>query len=344
MRLSLDATAVRTIHESSAAFAILLKNPYRVRGNPDGTMRLFALLLTFCVCAPLAAQSPIPDTTEAWRYFPLEIGEVREYEVFIMNAPPCLPGCFHYWRRTVVGDSTIEGFTYRHVVRDEFDSNRKPYNTRNEFFRMDTTAAEIYWSFNALPYGGTICGLDAPFPPPESEIECDGGKLFSVTGEGYEQTIQIGTDTVITAVKKFSRYFESFTYAADIGLINQVYDEGASFYYTLTYANVDGVEYGSPFPVAVEPEGASQHGFALSAAYPNPFADAFSVVLASPTPQGVTLEVFDLLGRRVYSEEHVAGAGETTLRLDATGWPRGLYLVRVTTADGQTATTRITRQ
>ena len=307
-------------------------------------MRWFALLLILCVCTPLAAQDPIPDTTEAWRYFPLGIGDVREYEVFIMNAPPCLPGCFHYWRRTVVGDSTIDGTTYRHIVREEFDSNREPFNTRNEFYRIDTTAAEIYWSFNAVPYGGTICGLDAPFPPPKSEIECDGGMLFSVTGVGYAQEIQIGTDVVTTAVKKFSRFFESFTYAADIGLINQAYDEGSTFDYTLTYANVGGVEYGTPFPVNIGSGEPGPPGFELSVIYPNPTTDGFSIAFFSDRTRHTKIEAFDLLGRRVYSGEHIAGAGQTTLNLDGSDWSRGLYLIRVTTADGQTATARIVRQ
>jgi hypothetical protein len=53
------------------------------------------------------------------------------------------------------------------------------------------------------------------------------------------------------------------------------------------------------------------------------------------------VEVFDALGRAVLSVAPAANA--TTVPLDLHGQPAGLYLVRVRTAGGQSATCRVLR-
>ena len=307
-------------------------------------MRWFALLLLVGLCAPLEAQEPIPDTTEAWRYFSLEVGNVWEYEVYLEGIPPCLPGCTQYWRRTVVGDSVSGDFSYRIVLQREFNFGGVEFDSSTELLRLDTLSAEIRTPYgnSERAWGGTICGLDAPFPPEGGSLPCE-GTITEVLGIGYGQQIQVGDSTIQKAVKVLGDYFGAFAYAADIGLLSFAGGEGAYLAQHLIYAIVSGNEFGTPFPVAVEPDGPVPTRLSITT-YPNPSTDRFSINLSSSKPQQVVVEVFDLLGRRVYSDQSAAPAGEITLELDGVDWPRGIYLVRVSTAEGQTATTRITRQ
>ena len=65
-------------------------------------------------------------------------------------------------------------------------------------------------------------------------------------------------------------------------------------------------------------------------AWPMPFADVLHLALV---PHGRTpheVEVFDALGRRVANLAVQAGEREMRWHLDASNWPAGLYLVRVT--------------
>jgi endonuclease I len=84
-------------------------------------------------------------------------------------------------------------------------------------------------------------------------------------------------------------------------------------------------------------------GFALSSAYPNPFASATTFTLRVSVPQRITVEAFDVLGRRVAVLHDGPVPSDAPLRLtfDAATLPAGLYVVRAT---GETvrATRRIT--
>lgn len=98
------------------------------------------------------------------------------------------------------------------------------------------------------------------------------------------------------------------------------------------------------FPSTVAAEaGPLADGFALSAAYPNPFTTATTFTLRVATPQRVRVEAFDLLGRRVavLHDGPVAADAPLALAFDAAGLPAGLYVYRAT---GETfrATRRVT--
>jgi hypothetical protein len=78
-------------------------------------------------------------------------------------------------------------------------------------------------------------------------------------------------------------------------------------------------------------------------AYPNPTRAAATLALTVPSPQTVTVEAFDVLGRRVLAETH-AVTGSTQLSLDSRRWKPGLYLVRASLADGEAVTTRLVKR
>jgi len=300
-------------------------------------MRLFALLLIFCVCTPLAAQNPIPDTTEAWRYFPLEIG--NEWQYWSEGDQ-----CQEFQVRSVVGQTLINHTRYFKYQVARFDANEDPIEPPETFFlRFDTLTATIDAADGRHPVDITDCPLNAAFG---ETLTCDPDLFPEAEVTGGVQDFRIGDpnspEILETSVKWYSCCAGDIEkqFVADIGATGP---QGFGCGTRMWYARVGGVEYGSPVITAAEPSAIPTHQLRLSAS-PNPFVGQIDLAIATPAHQSVTIDVFDLLGRRVYSKEHVAGLGETTLHLDGSNWPRGLYLVRVTTADGQTATTRITRQ
>ncbi|MCH8961834.1 MAG: S8 family serine peptidase, partial [Bacteroidetes bacterium] len=72
--------------------------------------------------------------------------------------------------------------------------------------------------------------------------------------------------------------------------------------------------------------------FAVLSNYPNPFTDRTQVVLDLPEQQRVTLEVYDVLGRRLLLvHDGLLPAGRHELSVKATGWAPGIYIARLTT-------------
>jgi len=79
-------------------------------------------------------------------------------------------------------------------------------------------------------------------------------------------------------------------------------------------------------------------GYALSSAYPNPFGDDTRLTLSVARAQHVTAEVLDITGRRVATvfDGTATPGASTTLKIEGTDLPVGLYLIRVTGEDFST--------
>ena len=79
--------------------------------------------------------------------------------------------------------------------------------------------------------------------------------------------------------------------------------------------------------------------FKLSAPRPNPFRTTSALTLTVEESGEITVTVHDALGRRVaLLREGQTTAGTYTLRVDADNLPPGLYIVRATNEQGDTAT------
>jgi len=86
---------------------------------------------------------------------------------------------------------------------------------------------------------------------------------------------------------------------------------------------------------SVEVNISAPDSYAILSSYPNPFDEATTLVIDLPRTQHVTLEVFDMMGRRVASGhdgELQAGRHRLTIRGDR--WASGVYVARVRTPNG----------
>ncbi|MDG5766570.1 T9SS type A sorting domain-containing protein [Balneolales bacterium ANBcel1] len=110
--------------------------------------------------------------------------------------------------------------------------------------------------------------------------------------------------------------------------------------YDLSAAAVDSFQAGiGPGPVAFHYHVPTDAGYVaerpsgiqLDQNYPNPFNPATRIRFSLEKGAAVTLEVFDLQGRRVETlASGYHGAGSHTVTVDASGWSSGVYLYRLT--------------
>lgn len=82
--------------------------------------------------------------------------------------------------------------------------------------------------------------------------------------------------------------------------------------------------------------------FQLDENYPNPFQGSTTISFTLAAPQHVTLEIFDVLGRRVATlVDAMKGPGTHQAALDAGGFSAGLYVYRLSADDHQAARTML---
>lgn len=292
-------------------------------------MRYITTILFLLLAPSVLAQTV--DTTSAWRYFPLEVGNVWEYEGL---------GLLNYssdYRLTVESEVEVEGKQYFVVGDETLDGS--PSVTRSTVRYDASTGHIVARGVDGLEYVWwyTPCPFNAAFG---AETECG-----EVEG-GYEESFELSGGTLLQGVtyKTFSEeYSHLWGYIAGIGPVTRAilaYEPGEE---RLRYARVSGVEYGSPFAVASEDN--PQDASTALAVYPNPTLGVTTLFVALGRPQRATLAIYDVLGRRVRTEDLGAlPAGERTHRLYLGALPPGLYVVRLDGEAGARATARLVVQ
>jgi len=81
--------------------------------------------------------------------------------------------------------------------------------------------------------------------------------------------------------------------------------------------------------------------FALGQNYPNPFNPTTSIEFALPEKSNISLEIFDVLGRKIASiAKGVYPAGSHRVDWDASGSPSGIYFYRIS-ADSRMETKKM---
>ncbi|WP_420454432.1 T9SS type A sorting domain-containing protein [Rubrivirga sp.] len=289
-------------------------------------MRVVSLPALFVLLASVAVSAqtgdPIPDPTPAHLYFPLAVGDVREYEdcVEVFNGY-----CFRHeqLRREIDRDSLIGEVQY--FVEKTWDLDDEGYWTdlrETRLLRFDTTSAVGVARLADGTEERVTCQLDAPFNSSYSE---DG--LCSGAVEDLQNN-----------QKHFGVSDGGRVYEAGVGLVRRY---GGAFGIELTYWRVGAVEGGTPYPVSTD-RASEARGLRVSA-LPNPTAGPLALSVDVPAPATVTLEAFDALGRRVWQSEVALGAGRQQVEVDVARWAPGLYVVRARTERGSATATVVRR-
>lgn len=300
----------------------------------------------FAMCDPSDSDPDIacPDTTDWRRYMPLAVGNEWQYrEPFA--------GYEVYWGWRITGETEIGGRTYFELERCNEAEDGTVSCGEPQFVRYSDEYASVvrYGEDGDTWWPGVPCRLDLPFGgTPETDFyECEGGvfeRYFGVWGE-YDAMWNLPPDVVSGDTRKHIGVgaMDGVTLYAGLGLVSTE-DELHPEPTQLVYARIHGETYGTPafsFPTADEPGASAPAAFALRAVYPNPAGEAAVVAYALDRAQDVTLEVLDVLGRVVRTEEvgaQAAGPHEAHVATDVL--PSGLYLVRLRGEDAE-ATRRL---
>ncbi|MEM1042581.1 MAG: LamG-like jellyroll fold domain-containing protein [Bacteroidota bacterium] len=243
---------------------------------------------------------------------------------------------------------------------------------RNGYEVMLRRVNNTDWVIN-VTIGDGVIGFDltsAPFPVTPSTWRFIGVTIdhdaLSTTARFYVDGLPFGTATGVAlgpithAGPMYQHRSAQFGPNDELGLL----DEVEVFHALLSDDDVQRIfEFGKckpcftadfqPVSRAASDEGldvdfASSASSALPAALtlaparPNPFRGQAEIDFALPATGAVSLQVFDMMGRRVATlAEGVREAGPHTVRFDAGTLPSGVYLVRLE-AGGQAATRRVT--
>ena len=279
---------------------------------------------------------PVPDTTAPWRYFPLAVGDAWEYDRY----PTGLPHIDLGTRRVdIEKDTLIEGTRYV-IHRDRFydaDGELESGIARTPI-RFDTLTATVREAFmgGERIFRETHCPFDLPF---DAEVLCGEFPEPYFTYGGYDEGTLAFPDTSFSVTYKAYSSDLGFvtSYAADYGEFALSFDNGDT--HMLKYMRIGGEEYGAPqFPLPNEPAPPDTNRLRLEA-YPNPFRERLTVAVNGATGGLAEIELIDMLGRTVRRER--LGWGEHTLDLSGEGLAPGVYLVRIRTGTGDTATKKV---
>jgi hypothetical protein len=143
-----------------------------------------------------------------------------------------------------------------------------------------------------------------------------------------------------TVVKQFHAeyvYGEDYTLAYGFGMVKRiVYDEAPVYpglmltRFDLVYARIQSKEFGTL--VSVHPHAPAMPEKALLFQnYPNPFNPKTAVSYQLSAVSKARISVIDMLGREVaVLVENVQPPGVYTVTWDASGFPSGVYLCRMT--------------
>ena len=283
------------------------------------------------------AQSPPPDTLDWHRYYPLDVGNIWEYNEaeqpfeytrYHIESDTMAGGRLYYKREIlfqnipVWGDTVFTGYDY--VRYDTAGVVVAVPSPDADTAVVDPCAWEDYFVRDLRL--GFEARVACPAPPPDS--------VFVEGGYNEVWTAPDGAPVNVAAIKTF--FLDGLiysTFVADIGPVGG----GNLWGPRLHYARIGGVEYGTPrIVVSVEPAIPATTGLQVRV-LGNPVHGSAAFEIRSPLVQPALIEVFDLTGRRVWSNGLPLTRGATRTDLPTRLLSSGTYLIRVSTGGGTTS-------
>lgn len=272
------------------------------------------------ILLPSAIKAQTQDTTSAWRYYPLEIGNVWEYQ----NHGMAGSGDRRVW---ISADTVLHGTRY-FVQSWESIAGDRSGRRYEELVRFDSTTAQVLFigaDGNEHPeYPG--CPLNANFG---ETVECRTWTMSVSGGHGRSFSLLDGTVLEDVTIKE---YDGKYSYIAGIGFVDDklILEPGGT---TLVYARIQGVEYGRSISVATEDRPRASADFDLSV-YPSPLQTEGTVRVELAHAQWLQVTLYDALGRQVdVLQNGRLPSGIHLIDVDARGLPGGLYILHARGAD-----------
>jgi hypothetical protein len=177
-----------------------------------------------------------------------------------------------------------------------------------------------------------------------------GGPESGWLGEMDLRVIYNIHSTVAQDGMNVSQFSRAERYGLDLGFLE--WDSftggtggGTLVEWDLMYALVGGIEYGTPVlpPLAVEDDPRAP-GVAARVLGPNPTSGVVVLDVAVAAPYAYHLEVIDMLGRTISSEQLPSGVGSVRQAVDLASTAPGHYLIRLRAERGLSTSVIVTRR
>lgn len=287
-----------------------------------------------------AQVTPLADTLDWRSYYPLQVGNVWEYQH--MEEPPT-----DFSRESVVGDTLANGWQYFKIRHERFNDDLGGlFSSRVFYVRYDSTGTVV--SFDDVTEdttrerrpGGAIhpsYDLRSAFG---DTVRSSSGEILYWTEGGYASALEIsGHSYEVAALKRFVSLTWWESYASGIGLLGG----GNLWGRHLIYARVAGKDYGSSrIDTGIESNPGEASTALSMQIYPVPATEQVRVDLALGRSGSVSWELFTVAGQRLW--HHQSGwlvAGTHQKRINTSGLASGVYVVRVVSGAGARATGRM---
>jgi len=295
-------------------------------------MLVFATLSFFSV----AQAQTIPDTLDNRRYFPLEVGNEWHYEIYAFAS-----AIKTYQRVKIVADTMADNRHYFKMQNESFDFALRLENLSTKWVRYNQAGAAVtvpdistdvgtddtltYW-YHA-DFGDTLIVDDRP----------------AIVGGRYDSTLIFLDSAEFAAVKTLNVpdplagicCYTSQVVAADVGVVERHAFDGPDTF--LAYAKIGSMVYGTPaITVGREVAGEMPYRASMQALYPNPAQVDVRVIYEVGQAGRVTLDIYDLLGRRLQrNQQFHAEVGTNVWHIDMSDLNAGTYVVVVEGEQGR---------
>lgn len=250
------------------------------------------LLLNLFLLSLVLAQS---DTTYL-SYYPLNVGDYREYQRISTNWQVSPIPEYDYFSTEIIGDTLLPNGILNKIIVHRSIPDTSTISL--SFERFDTLTGNVYGYYG---YKEVEYLIDS--------LQMQPGDSAKASRSGWSEsplTIcnQVNVDTVlgqVCFVKDFTdmSWYPGLHYylASGLGLIYSVIAENWTIHTTLIYARINGKEFGTPVNVSMSNNPPDY--FTLYQNYPNPFNPETNIRINIFQPMDISLILYDISGRKV---------------------------------------------
>jgi len=279
--------------------------------------------LLFIIFSLFSLSTAQIDTTSL-RYFPLENGNLWEYEVYTWSefgSPRT-----SYKLKTVIGDTLLLNKRYS-IVAEKVNSEY----IHPEYFRIDSSTSIIYKCFILGGEDFDYYRLNCTYGDTALQYRAAESKYFPYRCGGVYDDIYLNQETT-TKTFSYQQGLEGYQYDISYGLgiiLMQESDMANGTRWKLIYAKINGEEFGTSTNIGKENQKFSAE-FKLKQNYPNPFNSLTNIIFFLPSNDKVVIEVYNTLGQKVETLiNKQLNKGNHVVRFNSKNLPSGIYIYRM---------------